>query len=324
MENHTMISQMKAGDAVEGFYLLSQAQVKRTANGSSYLAARLSDSSGSMEARMWDYSEAIGSGDQGKIVKVRGTVADYRGSGQLVIDKLRLKQKTDQIDPSALAPSAPISVEDSSKEVEVILESITDDDYRGICYTMLERHIGSFLRIPAAKKVHHAFLHGLLMHTLNMLRIADFLCGLYGSFLDRNLLIAGAFLHDFGKSGEFLYSELGTVSDYSTAGQLLGHLVLCAEEVGEVGKEIGAAEEKVMLLKHLILSHHGQPEYGAAVRPACAESEALAQIDMLDARLEQIRELLEQLEVNSFSENSCFLGGRKLYKHTISCGKAET
>lgn len=311
------ISVMHAGDAVEGFYLIKEPQIRTAAGGEPYLTAKLGDQTGSIEAKMWKYAGEIGSADNGKIVKVRGKVSDYKGRPQLVIEKIRLRTERDQVDILTLVPVAPIDVDRALSEVEAILGSIADSDYRNVCEAMLAAHIGTFSRIPAALRVHHAFLCGLLMHTLNMMRIADFLAGLYNSFVDRDLILAATFLHDFGKVQEFLYSEVGLVTDYSVKGQLLGHLVMGAMEVAQLSADLGIPEEKSVLLQHLILSHHGEPEYGAAVRPACAESELLAQIDMLDSKMEQIRELLDKTEDGTFSEKSFFLGGRRFFKHTF-------
>ena len=314
---NVQINAMHAGDTVEGFYLIKEPQIRSATDGEPYLTAKLGDQTGSIEAKMWKYTGNIGSADNGKIVKVRGKASEYKGKSQLVIEKLRLRTEQDAVDISILVPTAPIDVDQALSEIDTLLGSITDPDYRNICETMLAAHIGTFSRIPAALRVHHAFLCGLLMHTLYMMRMADFLAGLYNSFIDRDLILAATFLHDFGKVQEFLYSDTGLVTDYSMKGQLLGHLVMGAMEVAQLSAELGIPEEKSVLLQHLILSHHGEPEFGAAVRPACAESELLAQIDMLDSKMEQIRELMEKTANCTFSEKSFFLGGRRYFKHTI-------
>ena len=139
-------------------------------------------------------------------------------------------------------------------DVQRLVASIADADYRSVAETMLARHLDAFRRIPAGKTVHHSFLSGLLMHTYNMLRAADFLAGLYPEVIDRSLLLTGTLLHDFAKEREFVFSDLGIVTEYSTAGQLLGHLVMGAQEVADVARELAIAEEKSLLLQHLLLS----------------------------------------------------------------------
>jgi len=213
-----------------------------------------------------------------------------------------------------LVPVAPINVEGGYQEVVRTAESIEDPDYRAVCEAMLERFGDDLKTIPAAKSVHHAFLSGLLMHTSNMLRIADFLAGLYGDFVDRSLLLAGTMLHDIGKIREFTFSELGLVTEYSTEGNLLGHLAIGAGEVRAVAVELGIPEEKSILLQHLLLSHHGKPEFGAAVKPICAESVLLSQIDMIDSHMEIYREELAKLQPGEFSGRIFALDG-PVYRH---------
>ena len=199
-------------------------------------------------------------------------------------------------------------------ELESLLTSIEDADFRKVCQIILERHYAAWKSIPAAKSVHHGFLNGLLMHTVTMLKIADFLAGLYGDIIDRSLLLAGTFLHDLGKQQEFSFSQLGLVTDYSVKGQLLGHLVMGAQEVATLAVEIGMPEDKSVLLQHMILSHHGEPEFGAAVKPICAESELLSQIDMIDSRMEIYRETLQNLQVGEVS-NRIFALDKRVYRH---------
>ena len=152
------------------------------------------------------------------------------------------------------------------------------------------------------------------MHTTYMLQTADFLAYMYEPVIDRSLLIAGTLLHDFAKCEEFTLSPLGLVSDYSVKGKLLGHLVMGAHEVANVAVELSVPEEKSMLLQHLILSHHGEPEFGAAILPMCAESELLSYIDMIDSRMEIYREALEEVPAGEFS-NKVFALEKKIYHH---------
>ena len=210
---------------------------------------------------------------------------------------------------------APIDREAGYDEVKALVATIEDLDYRAVCEEMLHRHEAAFRTIPAAKSVHHGFLSGLLMHTLNMLRLADFLAAQYADTVNRSLLLTGTLLHDFAKEQEFSFSELGLVTDYSTKGQLLGHLVMGAQEIAALSAELDLPEEKAMLLEHLILSHHGQPEFGAAVLPQCAEAELLSLIDQIDSRMEIYREVLAPLKAGEFSQRVFALDNRRIYKH---------
>ncbi|MGN1001785.1 MAG: 3'-5' exoribonuclease YhaM family protein [Oscillospiraceae bacterium] len=313
MEYNKAIVDMTVGDNVEGFYVLKTANPKTTANGKPFLSAALSDRSGVIEAKVWDYAGPIASADEGRVVKIRGSVSEFRGTPQLTVERIRLAEDGDAYDRAALVPVAPIDADAALDEMEGWIDSIADPDYRAICQTMLARHKQALKIIPAAKSVHHSFLSGLLMHTGTMMKIADFLAGLYGDIIDRSLLLAGTFLHDLAKESEFVFSQLGLATEYSVKGQLLGHLVLGAQEAASVAAELGVDEDKSVLLQHLILSHHGEPEFGAAVKPLCAESELLAQIDRIDSRMEIYRETLAGLPVGEMS-GRVFALDKRVYK----------
>ena len=324
MEYDLPIARMARGIDVEGFYLLRSAFSKVTASGKPFLTAVLADESGTVEAKVWDYTGPIGERDAGKVIKIRGSVSDYRGALQITVDKLRLATDDDHVDVSRLVSVAPIDREAGYDEVKALVSTIEDADYRAVCEEMLRRHEAAFRTIPAAKSVHHGFLSGLLMHTLNMLRLADFLAAQYADTVNRSLLLTGTLLHDFAKEQEFSFSELGLVTDYSTKGQLLGHLVMGAQEIAALSAELDLPEEKAMLLEHLILSHHGQPEFGAAVLPQCAEAELLSLIDQIDSRMEIYREVLAPLKAGEFSQRVFALDNRRIYKPGIKAGGCHT
>ena len=315
MEYDLPIARMARGIDIEGFYLLKSAFPKVTVSGKPFLTAVLADESGTIEAKVWDYSGPIGERDAGKVIKVRGSVSDYRGALQVTVDKLRLAAEDDHVDVSRLVRVAPIDRAGAYADITRLVSTLEDADYRAVCEEMLRRHEDAFRTIPAAKSVHHSFLSGLLMHTYNMLRLADFLAAQYADSVNRSLLLAGTLLHDFGKEREFTFSELGLVTDYSTKGQLLGHLVMGAQEIAALSAELDLPEEKAMLLEHLILSHHGEPEFGAAVLPQCAEAELLSLIDQIDSRMEIYREALAPLKSGEFSQRIFALDNRRIYKH---------
>ena len=316
MEYNKLIADMISGDEVEGFYILKDAYPKTTAAGKPFLSATAADRTGTIDLKVWDYSGPIGNApsDTGKVIKLRGVVSDFKGMPQITVSRIRLAVPADNYDLSALVPVAPIDTERAMQDIRAMLDTMGDEDYKGAALTMLERHIDAFRSIPAGKSVHHSFLSGLLMHTYNMLQTADFLAGLYAEIIDRSLLLTGTLLHDFAKEREFVFSDLGIVTDYSTKGQLLGHLVMGAQEVAEVCRERSVPEEKSVLLQHLILSHHGEPEFGAAVRPMCAEAELLSYIDLIDSRMEIYAENLPDVPVGGFS-NRIFALEKKIYNH---------
>lgn len=315
MEYNKQISSMVPGDRVEGFYILKDGQIKTSNSGKPFLAATISDRTGTLDVKAWDYSGPVGMPeDAGKVVKVRGDITEYRGTTQLTVSNIRMALPEDSYDPALLVPVAPIDQEDTLHQVQQLVESLEDKDYRQVAQAMLTRHLDAFKRIPAAKSVHHSFLSGLMMHTANMMHLADFVSGLYPQIIDRSLLLTGTLLHDFAKEREFTFSQLGIVTDYSRKGQLLGHLVMGAQEIGTLCAELGTPEEKSLMLQHMILSHHGEPEFGAAVKPMFAEAELLSQIDMLDSRMEIYAETLPNIPAGTFSSR-IFALDKRIYHH---------
>lgn len=306
---------IQPGLNLSGFYLLKQASLRTTAAGKPYLAGIITDRTGSVELKVWDYSGPISHEDEGKIVCLIGRVSEFKGALQVTADRIRLAQENDNYDLSLLVPTAPLDVQRTMEELERMLASMEDAGLQAVCREMLRRHQRAFTTIPAAKSVHHGFVNGLLMHTVTMMKTAVWLAGLYGDFLDRDLLLAGTFLHDFSKIREFKVSQTGLVTDYTTEGQLLGHLVMGAREAAEVCTACGVSEERSMLLQHMILSHHGEPEFGAAVLPQCAEAELLCYIDLIDSRMEIYREVLDKTEVGQFSDRVFALDNKRLFRH---------
>lgn len=309
------IREMNISTQVEGFFLLQEAYSKTTASGKPFLSMVLSDCTGTIDAQIWDYSGPVSTTDAGAVVKIRGLVSSFKGALQITVDRLRLADGNDRYTISDLLPTAPIDTEATWQDLQRIISSIEDTDYRSICQEMLKRYGDMFKRLPAAKSIHHGFLNGLLMHTAYMLQTADFLAGLYSAVIDRSLLLAGTLLHDVAKCQEFTTSPLGLVTDYSLKGQLLGHLVMGAHDVANIAASLQIPEEKSVLLQHLILSHHGEPDYGAAVRPMCAEGELLSYLDMIDSRMEIYRETLAEVPVGEFSKR-IFALERRIYHHS--------
>jgi len=308
------IKDMTIGDQIKGFFLLQDAYLKTTLAGKSFLSMVLSDSSGTIDAQIWDYTGPITQKEIGAVVNIRGTVSEFKGTLQITVDRLRIANSNDQYAISDLVPTAPIDAAAAWQKLQEIVDTIEDQDYAEVCREMLKRYGEKVKSIPAAKSVHHGFLNGLLMHTVYMLQTADFFAGMYEAVIDRSLLIAGTLLHDFAKCEEFTTSTLGLVTDYSMKGQLLGHPVMGAHEVAGIASSLNIPEEKSVLLQHLILSHHGEPEFGAAVRPMCAEGEMLAYIDKIDSRMEIYRETLAEIPAGEFS-GRIFALERRIYHH---------
>ena len=311
----TPISEMLPGDDIEGFYLLNDPAVRTSKNGKPYLAGKLSDRTGSIELRAWDYPGPLGSGDAGSVVKVRGQVGEFGGEPQFNVRLIRAAAPEDVYDRAALIPTAPIDPDAAMAEIRRLIAGLQDEDYRALATAMLDKNEPIFRTFPAAKSMHHSFVSGLLMHTLGMLRLADRIAELYPEVIDRDLLLTGTLLHDFAKAKEFDLSPLGLVADYSAEGQLLGHLYMGARDVAAAAEALGLPAEKSLLVQHLIVSHHGIREYGAITLPATAEAELLSYLDLIDSRMEIYRETLADVEPGQFSGPVFALERRRLYRH---------
>jgi len=207
------IGEFRTGMMIEGYYILKEASQRTTTAGKPYLAGKLGDRDGMIDFVNWDYAGIINGEDTGHVVKVRGEVNDYRGSPQLSVSRIRRARNADGWRVEDLVPTAPIDREAVMAEVRALAESVEDEDYRRVALAMLEKYGEAFSVIPAAKSFHHSFVSGLLMHTANMLRTADFLASLYPETVNRSLLLTGTLLHDFAKTEEFSFSELGLVTE---------------------------------------------------------------------------------------------------------------
>ena len=322
MEFQKPLTQLRVGDEVEGFYALFSLAERMGSNGKPFTVLSLGDRSGSIDAKYWDHCEAVTAEDIGTAIKVRGEVSEYKGNLQFIVRRIRRVLPQDPVNMADLVPTAPIDLDAAWSELQEAIESIADEDYRALCALLISRSESLFRTIPAAKSVHHAFRGGLLMHTLRMLHLADDLAANYPELINRDLLMAGTLLHDLAKTREFSFSKLGLVQEYSVEGQLLGHIVMGAQMVDAAARELETPDEKRILLEHLILSHHGDREFGAAVLPATPESEVLSFIDRLDSRLEVYRENFATLAPGTFSQRVGSLD-KRIYKPSAQAAEEQ-
>ncbi len=300
---------------VDCFLLVKTADKKTSSKGDAYLDMMLSDKSGEINAKLWSYVPAVhGEYQTGDIVKVRGTVSQYNGNPQLRIEKIRMAFPEDGVDPSDFVQSSEYSGEQMWQELYSRAEGFKDGDLKAIVTTLLTEHKSALLFWPAAFKLHHAILGGLLMHTLSIVKLCESVCEIY-PFVDRDLLLAGAMLHDIAKTREYEVSSAGLATGYSVKGNLIGHLAEGAIMIRQTAEKLGIESEAVTLLEHMVLSHHGEPDFGAAVRPMFIEAELLSELDMLDARMYEMREATADTAKGEFSGRMWSMDNRKLYNH---------
>ena len=301
--------------ATDGFLMVKSADRKITAKGMPYLDLILSDKTGEISSKLWDYHEEVqGVFEPGTIVKVRGTVSPYNGVDQLRIEKIRKAIPTDGVDPSDFVPSADVSGEQLFSELMLIAENIEIAEIKNIVVAIYNDYKEKLVFWPAAFRLHHAIRGGLLYHTLSIVRLAQSVAKIYPS-VNADLLIAGAMLHDIAKTNEFVVNDAGTASGYSLEGNLVGHLAKGAMIIGNFAEKLGTSEETKLLLQHMVLSHHGEPEFGAAVKPMFLEAELLSELDLMDARIYELTEAIGSVETGEYTNKMWALDNRKFYNH---------
>lgn len=304
------LSTVIKGQIFEGFLLVKAAEQRTAANGSKYLDMTLCDKSFEVNAKMWDGT--VAPPKAGQVVKIRGMMQEYNNRAQLRTDKLRDPEQRDVIDMSMLVPCAPEPANDMKSEIYLRANAIADAQLKALVLDRLDECGERLDYYPAAVKLHHAERAGLLHHTLTMLRAARGLCEVYAD-LDKDLLAAGIILHDLCKLTEIKATEIGLASEYSVEGELIGHLVEGVAKINGAGERLGVRRELLLMVEHMILSHHDLPEYGSPKRPMFPEAEVLHTLDMLDARMFEMSLALSQVQPGAFTERIWSLE-RKLYR----------
>lgn len=295
------------------FVLIKAADVRSAKNGKKFISFTFADRSGEISAKFWNASEhEISEFQPGKVVLLKGKRENYQGNPQIKILHLRLATEFEPNDSSLYLRQAPVSFEKMESEINQTVFEIINPNWNRIVRYLLNKNHAAFFKYPAAKKNHHAFAGGLAYHTLSMLRLARAVAKQY-PVINASLLYAGTILHDMGKTIEL---SGPTATTYTLAGNLIGHIVLIDEQIVEACHQLRISEnqEDVLLLRHLILAHHGLLEYGSPVRPHILEAEVLHQIDQLDASIQMLSGVLHHTEPGQFSEKIFGMDGRNFYR----------
>lgn len=311
MLNQQKVSDFNKDDRFEGFLLVRSAEKRTGSTGNPYLDLTISDNSGDINAKVWNTTQEPP--QVGTVIKLRGVVTEFNGRLQFRVEKFRDAVPSDEVDLSLLVASAPEKPEVMLKTVHDVLENMTNDTLKKVVRWMLDDIQDKLLYYPAAQRLHHAERSGLLHHITSMLKVADALIGCYPT-LDGDLLKAGVIVHDLGKVFEMDSDEYGNVRDYTRDGLLLGHLVRGVSRVRKAAEETGVPQEDeyLLLLEHMILSHHGIAEYGSTRPPMFPEAEMLHFIDVMDARMNEMGSILARIPEGVFSEKIWSLD-RRIY-----------
>lgn len=301
---------------VDGFCLVKSVETKTSSKGDTYLDFTLGDSTGEINGKLWRYNVAEhGEYKANDIVKIRGTISQYNGADQLRIERIRHTIESDNVHIEDFVRTSGYSSEQMFDTLLNIADAFTDNNLKQIVTAILNDNRTALLYWPAAYKLHHAVRGGLLMHSLSIVRLCEGVCNVY-PFIDRELLLSGAILHDISKLQEFNVNEAGIADGYTIEGNLLGHLAMGANQIDRYAEKLGIDRRVSVLLQHMVLSHHGEPEFGAAVRPMFIEAEVLSELDLLDARIYEMREAVQGTVANDFSGRLWALDNRKLFNHT--------
>ncbi|MCD8906043.1 3'-5' exoribonuclease YhaM [Staphylococcus chromogenes] len=305
------VEKLQPGDAVDQFFLVHKATQGVTAQGKDYMTLHLQDKSGEIEAKVWTVTkEDMATLKPELIIHVKGDVINYRGRKQMKVNQFRVATEADGLKTQDFIDGAPMSVDEIKSQMQSFIFEIENASLQRITRHLLQKYDEAFFTFPAASSHHHNFVSGLSYHVLTMLQIAKGLCEIYPN-LNKSLLYSGIILHDVGKVRE-LSGPIAT--SYTLEGNLLGHISIASEEVAEAARELGIQGEEVLLLRHLILSHHGKLEYGSPKLPHVKEAEILHFIDNIDARMNMFDKAFKKIEKGQFTERIFGLENRQFYK----------
>lgn len=305
------IGNMGVGDAFDDFMLIKEVSRGVTSNGKPFLTLILRDATGEIEAKLWDATkedETLFVPEQ--IIRISGEINQFRGKSQLKIMSVRLAQPTDNVYVTDFVEKAPVEKQFLTERLTEAIFEMKNPALQRIVRAFIKKYQEALLTYPAAAKNHHEYASGLAHHIVSMLAIAKELHKLYPE-LNKDLLYAGIILHDLGKIKEL--SGVITTS-YTVEGKLLGHIPMMVEEIGVMAKELQIEGEEVMVLQHLVLSHHGKAEWGSPTPPLIKEAELLHLIDLIDAKMNMLNRALDKVKPGEFTERMFAMDNRAFYK----------
>ena len=312
--NQPELNTLIKNDRIDHFLLIKKIELRSTKSGSDFLSMELGDKSTSMNANIWEgFSDLAARGKVGSVVKVSGTIEEYQGSLQIRVASIRFANEKDKVRPQDFLPVSKRNLEEMQKEFNQKLKSISSMHLKKLLSEIFsEEKFELFSTAPAGKSWHHAYIHGLIEHTLEIIKICELMCEFHPE-LNRDLLISGAMLHDIGKIEELSFES---AFEYTDKGKLIGHIVIAATLVRDEIKKIpGFPVELENNLIHLILSHQGKLEHASPIVPKTAEAIALYQADELSAKVNAYKTTIEaELRPDSNWTKFIHLADTDLYK----------
>ena len=303
-----MINEFTDGMRVKGQFIVGNLSKGINVSGLNYLNIDLKDASGNIPAKKWESTAqdeiifAIGN-----VVEVEGEVLKYKDSLQMKVLSAKLVPM-DEVDVTKFVKAPPVPKEELVKRFNEYVDSVKNPECKALLNYFIKKYENKLFDYPAGVSVHHEYSSGLLMHITTMARIGKELSAIYNC--DYDMLMTGILMHDMGKTIEF---EGPAVYHYSLEGRLIGHITLMVSELREAAKELKITSEVPLLLEHMVLSHHGEPEFGSPVPPLTREAMLLNFIDNLDSKMVIAAKALEGVEEGDFSQRVYPLDNRCLY-----------
>ncbi|MBI9071252.1 MAG: HD domain-containing protein [Melioribacteraceae bacterium] len=289
------VNQLKPGDTVFHFLLKRKSELKITKSNRQFLDLELGDETGYIPAKVWEGFQNLKiTDDSVKILKVAGTVDEYQGSPQVKVDKIRPALPEDNINVEDFLPKSKRSLELMLSELNERIDKISNPFINQLLSLIFDSdNLDKYKRVPAGKAWHHAYIHGLLEHTLEIVKICDLMCDIHPE-IKRDTLICGALLHDFGKIEELIYDSN---FDYSDKGKLIGHIVIAALLIEKKADQInGFPQDLKNQIIHLVLSHQGKLEFASPVEPKTLEAIVLYHADELSAKTNAYKQAIKAEE----------------------------
>jgi 3'-5' exoribonuclease len=314
--NQPDLNTLSKNDQINHFLLIRRFDLRTTRSGSDFLSTELGDKTASLNANVWEgFTEVAARGKVGDVVKVAGTIEEYQGSLQIRVSSIRLAKSSDEVSPKDFLPQSKRNLKEMKDEFNKRINN-NSNKYLNTLLTQIfnSERFELFCTAPAGKSWHHAYIHGLIEHTLEIIKICELMCEFHQE-LNKDLLIAGAMLHDIGKIEELSYDS---AFEYTDKGKLVGHIVIASNLVrDEIKKISGFPEELENNLIHLILSHQGKLEHASPVVPKTTEAIVLYQADELSAKVNAYKNAVEsELKDGSNWTRFIQLAGTDLYKFT--------
>lgn len=320
MLNQSELSTISKGELIDHFLLVKKCELRLTKAGKEFLSLELGDKSTSSASNLWDdvasFKSIKNSLAVGDVVKITGSMDEYQGNSQIKIDTIRLTKQSDNVTAKDFLPKSSRDLNVMKKEFSSRMEKITDSNLKSLMVNIFsDERFEKYTSVPAGKMWHHGYISGLIEHTLEIIKICDLMCDIHPE-INRDLLVCGAMLHDFGKIEELSFDP---VFEYTDKGKLLGHIVIAAMIVNdEINKTPEFPENLKNNLIHLILSHQGKLEYASPVVPKTLEAITLYQADELSAKVNAYKNVVaNEIKPNSNWTKFISLAGTDIHAHGL-------